>query len=65
MLLEPILEIIDREKAKSYITASPVGLGLYLKYGWKEVDEIHIDFGPYGGGEDRTAVLMREPKVVG
>lgn len=65
MLLEPILEKIDHDKAKSYITASPVGLGLYLKYGWKEVDEIFIDFGAHGGGKDRTAVLMREPKVVG
>lgn len=64
MLLKPILEIIDKDRAKTYITASPVGLGLYLKNGWKEVDEIHIDFGPYGGEKDRTAVLIREPKVL-
>ncbi|CAG8953153.1 hypothetical protein HYFRA_00003352 [Hymenoscyphus fraxineus] len=65
MLLEPILEIIDEAKAKTFVTASPVGLGLYLKYGWVEVDEIIIDYSRYGGEKDvKTAVLMRDPKAL-
>ncbi|CAG8982445.1 hypothetical protein HYALB_00014069 [Hymenoscyphus albidus] len=63
MLLEPVLEIIDEAKAKTFITASPVDVGLYLKYGWVEVDEIIIDYSRYGDEKDvKTAVLMRHPK---
>jgi len=62
-LLRPVLELADKDRAKTYIQASKEGLGLYLKHGWVEVDEIVMDFSPYGGPEKvRTALLIREPK---
>ena len=39
-----------------------MGLPLYLKHGWKKVDEIVINLTEYGGDEDLTEMCMiREP----
>lgn len=56
---------------QSYVDTSPLGLNLYLKYGWRRVDEIRIDLGKYigkGGGEKEeeeeevSLCMIREPK---
>lgn len=63
MLLAPVLELADKDNAKTFIQASALGIGLYLKHGWVEVDEIVMDFSPYGGAKQtKTALLVREPK---
>lgn len=63
MLLTPVLEKADKENAKAFVQGSAQGIGLYLKHGWKEVDEILIDYSPYGGAKDvRTSLLIREPR---
>jgi len=37
------------------------GLGLYLKYGWKEIDSVDVDTRPYGGRQvESTKCMMRE-----
>lgn len=62
MLLSPVLEQADKDNAKTFVQASVFGLGLYLKHGWVEVDEIILDFSPYGGAKQvKTALLVREP----
>lgn len=33
----------------AYTEASPKGLGLYLKYGFEEVDRVTVDLEPWGG----------------
>jgi len=33
----------------AYTEASPKGLGLYLKHGFKEVDRVTVDLEPWGG----------------
>jgi hypothetical protein len=33
----------------AYTEASPKGLGLYLRYGFKEVDSVTVDLEPWGG----------------
>lgn len=64
-LLEPVLEQVDKEQKSTYIEASKKGLGLYLKHGWKEIDELLVDQRPYGGTTvERTAMMMREPQPV-
>ena len=56
------LKEADEAGAQTYIEASPAGLPLYLKYGWKIVDEMVIDMRPYGGnGIEHNPFLMREP----
>lgn len=64
LLLTPVLELADKENAKTFVQASGKGLGLYLKHGWEEVDEIVLDFSPYGGAKHaKTALLIREPRA--
>ncbi|OBT71905.1 hypothetical protein VF21_09198 [Pseudogymnoascus sp. 05NY08] len=63
MLLTPVLEQADKENAKAFVQGSVQGVGLYLKHGWEEVDEILMDYSPYGGARDvKTALLVREPR---
>ena len=62
MLIRPGLEAADKAGGKTYIEASPAGLGLYMKYGWEPVDELVIDMIPYGGeGIKCHKMLIREP----
>jgi predicted N-acetyltransferase YhbS len=63
MLLAPVLELADGENAKTFIQASAEGLGLYQRFGWKQVDEMVIDFSSYGGPKQvKTTLLIREPR---
>ncbi|KAL8645315.1 MAG: hypothetical protein Q9226_007359 [Calogaya cf. arnoldii] len=62
MLIREGLAAADRDNTRTYIEASPMGLGLYKKFGWKEVDEIVIDMTPHGGnGMASEKCLMRQP----
>ena len=66
MLLAPVLGLADKENAKTFIQASAEGIGLYLKFGWVKVDEIVLDFSPYGGEKEvKTALLIRESRGEG
>jgi hypothetical protein len=63
MLLEDGLALADRDGCKTYIEASAKGLGLYLKYGWKEIDDVKVDTRPYGGHSvESTKCMMRDPQ---
>lgn len=58
------LELVDKHNVKTYVQASPAGLGLYLKYGWIEVEELIFDLSPYGGPtEVKTVLMTRGPKA--
>ncbi|KAI4254295.1 MAG: hypothetical protein L6R42_007256, partial [Xanthoria sp. 1 TBL-2021] len=62
MLIREGLGAADRDNARTYIEASPMGLGLYKKFGWREIDDIVIDMRPHGGtGMASEKCLMREP----
>lgn len=65
LLLTHGLEAVDDANSQSYLDTSPLGLNLYLKYGWRAVDEIRVDLGKYGidqGGEEVSLCMIREPK---
>ena len=65
-LIEAGLKVVDDASAKAYIEASPMGLSLYLRHGWKKVDEIVIDLRDFGGNEVVSEVcLLREPRIKG
>ena len=64
-LLQWGLRIADDEKVECWIDASAMGKGLYKKLGWKEVGELSMDLGEWGGrkGFFETAVhLVRPPQ---
>jgi GNAT superfamily N-acetyltransferase len=65
-LLEWGLQKADEEQLNCWIDASPFGLGLYKKVGWKEVGKLNVDLGQFGGeeGKVRTTVhMVRAPKA--
>lgn len=63
LLIAHGLDLVDKQNAKAYIQASPQGLGLYLKHGWKEVERLVFDLSPYGGPKGvKTVLMVREPK---
>lgn len=62
LLIREGLAMADQAGAKTYLESSVVGVPLYLKHGFKQVDEILIDMRPYGGtGIESEKCMMREP----
>ncbi|KAL9601806.1 MAG: hypothetical protein Q9219_002296 [cf. Caloplaca sp. 3 TL-2023] len=62
-LLRQGLERIDAESRRCYLEASPAGLPIYRKRGWKVVDEIRVDLSKHGVESpyvDHTPCMMRE-----
>ena len=60
-LIHLALEEADKVGASAYVEASPAGLPVYLKYGWKPVEEKLLDLRPYGcDGIEHHLFLMRE-----
>ncbi|KAI4159159.1 MAG: hypothetical protein LQ342_006806 [Letrouitia transgressa] len=61
LLIRDGLAAADRDNVNTYIEASPAGVELYKRHGWKQVDDILIDMAPYGGqGIANTDNLERE-----
>lgn len=64
-LLEWGLQQADREGVECWIDSSPFGLGLYKKFGWKEVGYLDIELGKWGGEQGkvrRTVHMVRQPR---
>lgn len=62
MLVRDGLDKVDEVGARAFLEAAPVAVPLYLKHGFRTVDEIFIDMGPYGGvGVASSKCMMREP----
>ncbi len=68
-LLAPVLRQADQEGRKTYIEASAKGLGLYKKFGWKEVETLECDLTKCKGFEEKpvhkTVFMVREPGAGG
>ena len=63
-LLKQGLDVADEKGLECWINASPVGLGLYKKFGWEELGSVDIHLGDWGGEDgviDRTVYLVRKP----
>ena len=51
----------DEAGAKTYLESSAKGASLYLRHGFRQVDEILIDMRPHGGsGVASVKCMMRE-----
>lgn len=51
----------DEAGAKTYLESSANGLPLYLRHGFRQVDDIRIDMRPHGGhGVASATCMMRE-----
>ena len=64
LLIKDGLGLVDREGARTYIEASPAGLELYKRFGWKHVDDAYVDRAEYGGeGVAISRMMIREPQT--
>ncbi|KAL8939341.1 MAG: hypothetical protein Q9216_003405 [Gyalolechia sp. 2 TL-2023] len=62
MLMREALAAADRDGAKAYVEASPKGLALYQRLGWRVVDTIKMDMTRYGGkGMAIEELMIRQP----
>lgn len=62
LLLREGLSAADDVGANTYLESSAVGVPLYLKHGFKQVEDILIDMKPYGGtGIASANCMVREP----
>jgi hypothetical protein len=57
-------EIADREGLKICLEATPFGLGLYEKFGFRRLKEVRHDIERFGGPREgyTHTLMMREPK---
>lgn len=61
-LLKWGMEKADALQARIYLEATPEGLPLYIKYGWKEVEVVTIDFSQLNShGQESFVIMMRDP----
>lgn len=63
-LLDEGLAFADKDGADCHIIATDKGLGLYLKHGWKPIDEVVVDMAQAGIGEGKVIFkcLKRSPR---
>ncbi|KAB8239529.1 GNAT family N-acetyltransferase [Aspergillus alliaceus] len=61
-LLQWGIQQADARNARIYLEATPDGLPLYQKYGWRKLEDLILDYAQYGGtGKAHFALMMREP----
>jgi ribosomal protein S18 acetylase RimI-like enzyme len=61
-MLDKGLEVAkDLGLTEAWLEASDAGYGLYLKYGWRDVEVFTIDFAKYGAeGSTKVTIMKRE-----
>ncbi|KAJ5319756.1 hypothetical protein PENANT_c026G03535 [Penicillium antarcticum] len=56
------IEKANASKSRIFLEATPEGVPLYLKYGWKQLEEVTMDFEPFGcDGSESFYLMMRDP----
>ncbi|KAJ5720807.1 uncharacterized protein N7483_008741 [Penicillium malachiteum] len=54
----------DALQARIYLEATPEGVALYTRYGWKPIEDFKLNLKLYGvAGEEVFTVMVREPKL--
>lgn len=62
LLIREGLARADEVGAKTCLASSAKGVSLYVRHGFKQVDDILIDMRPYGGtGIESEKCMIREP----
>jgi GNAT superfamily N-acetyltransferase len=64
-LLEVGLDLADKLGLKTYVTASPIGLKLYLDHGFVIVKKLEVDYSMYIEGTEAAVdyYMIRQPKA--
>jgi hypothetical protein len=65
MLMEQALADADRDSAQIFLIASPAGKGLYTKLGFRDLEEVAIDFIELGAREKVVETAqIRDPMKI-
>ncbi|KAJ5200903.1 hypothetical protein N7449_005706 [Penicillium cf. viridicatum] len=52
----------DASQSRIFLEGTPEGVPVYLKYGWKIVEEVVMDYTPFGSvGQESFFLMMRDP----
>lgn len=63
-LMKQALQDADRDGAQAFLCASDAGKRLYVKYGFKTLEEVKLDFVHLGATALRkTTAMLREPQA--
>ncbi|KAJ5780096.1 Acyl-CoA N-acyltransferase [Penicillium paradoxum] len=55
-------EKADASQSRIFLEATPEGIPLYLKHGWKILEEVTIDYAAFGStGSESFSLMMRDP----
>ncbi|GIJ82090.1 hypothetical protein Asppvi_000593 [Aspergillus pseudoviridinutans] len=61
-LLDWGARMADERNVRIYLEATPEGYPLYSKYGWRDMEDLVMDYSLYGGdGKGTFVVMIREP----
>ncbi|CAG8305065.1 unnamed protein product [Penicillium salamii] len=56
------IEKADAAKSRIYLEATPEGVPVYLKYGWRHLEEVTMSYVDHGGvGEESFYLMIRDP----
>ncbi|CAG8947480.1 unnamed protein product [Penicillium salamii] len=56
------IEKADAAKSRIYLEATPEGVPVYLKYGWRHLEEVTMSYDDHGGvGEESFYLMIRDP----
>ncbi|KAJ5973131.1 Acyl-CoA N-acyltransferase [Penicillium vulpinum] len=59
-------EKADSSQSRIFIEATPEGVPIYIKHGWKILEEVVLDFTPFGNaGQESFFLMMRDPVLQG
>ena len=62
-LLQWGMDIADEQDARIYLEATLDGYPLYLKHGWRPLQDLVLDFEPFGGkGTAKYIIMIRDRK---
>lgn len=63
-MLEAGLDLADKLGLKTYVTASPIGLKLYLDHGFEVVKKLEVDYSMYVPGSEKAVdwYMIRQPR---
>lgn len=60
------LEKADRSQCRVYLEATVAGYPVYIKHGFKAIEEISVNRASYGGrGKETFWIMIRDPIPVG
>jgi GNAT superfamily N-acetyltransferase len=63
MLLKWGIDQAERNGARIFLSSMPAAHNLYLRYGWRDVDEIQLKLGEHENGETVVInAMVRDPQ---